>query len=172
MQMQSAYSAVINPNSETVTTLTADDSCPLSNVGPGLSDVCFETNTSGGTDAIRILMGALSRTYPMSGANVAGNAVFSSTGSAVAYETIPLSEDSCGVTLTPTLHVLSVVTGSAIAANIGDFTPKAWAPGGAIYGQLETDDWSNGWVVAVNPTTLATTKLTPDVQGVELVGIM
>ena len=138
MQMQSAFSGVINPDSETVTTLTADTTCPLSNVGPGLGDVCFATNTSGGTNAIRIAMGGVTRTYPMSGANVAGNAVFSSTGSAVAYETIPLSENSCGATLTPTLHVMTVVGGSAVAASVGDFTPRAWAPGGAIYGELES----------------------------------
>jgi hypothetical protein len=173
MQMQSQYSAVIDPNSETVTTLTSDAGCPLSNVGPaGLGDVCFATNTNGGTDAIRIVIGGVTRTYPMSGANVAGNAVFASTGSGVAYETIPISQDGCDETLTPTLHVMTVVTGTAISANIGDFTPAAWAPGGAIYGELETDSWANGWVVAVNPMTFAVTRLTADVPGVALVGIM
>ena len=172
MQMQSAFSAVINPDSEMVTTLTADGACPLSNVGPGLGDVCFATNAKGGTDAIRTVMGGVTRTDPMSGANVAGNAVFSSTGSAVAYETIPISQDSCGAALTPTLHVLTVVTGAAIAATIGDFTPGAWAPGGAIYGQLESNSYANGWVVAVNPATFAVTRLTADVPGVALVGIM
>jgi hypothetical protein len=172
MQMQSAFSATINPATKTVRTLTADTACPLSNVGSGLEAVCFASNTTGGTDAIRIVTGGVTHTYPMSGANVAGNAVFSPTAGTVAYETIPISQDTCGATLTPTLHVLTVANGAAISANVGDFTPAAWAPGGSIYGQLESHDWSNNWVVAVNPATFAVTRLTADVPGVALVGII
>jgi hypothetical protein len=172
MQMQSAFSAVINPATETVTTLTADAACPLSNVGSGLQAVCFASNTTGGTDAIRIVTSGVTHTYPMSGANVAGNAVFSPTAGTVAYETIPISQDTCGATLTPTLHVLTVANGAAVSANVGDFTPAAWAPNGSIYGQLESNDWSHNWVVAVNPATFAVTRLTADVPGVALVGIM
>jgi hypothetical protein len=172
MQMQSAFSAVINPATETVTTITANPACPLSNVGSGREAVCFASNTTGGTDAIRIVTGGVTQTYPMSGANVAGNAVFSPTAGTVAYETIPLSQDTCGATLTPTLHVLTIANGAAISANVGDFTPAAWAPGGSIYGQLERNDGSDNWVVAVNPATFAVTRLTPDAQGVALVGIM
>jgi hypothetical protein len=171
MQMQSAFSAVINPATKTVTTLTADTACPLSNVGSGLEAVCFASNTTGGTDAIRIT-GGLTHTYPMSGANVAGNAVFSPNAGTVAYETIPISQDTCGATLTPTLHVLSVADGAAISANVGDFTPAAWAPGGQIYGQLARNAGSDNWVVAVNPATFAVTRLTADVPGVALVGII
>lgn len=172
MQMQSAFSATINPATKVVTTLTADTACPLSNVGSGLQSVCFASNTTGGTEAIRLVSGGVRHTYPMSGANVAGNAVFSPTAATVAYETIPISQNSCGVALTPTLHVLTVANGAAISANVGDFTPAAWAPDGSIYGQLESNSWSNGWVVAVNPATFAVTKLTADVPGVALVGIM
>lgn len=172
MQMQSAFSATINPATKTVTTLTADTACPLSNVGSGLEAVCFATNTTGGTDAIRIATGGVTHTYPMSGANVAGNAVFSPTAGSVAYETIPISQDSCGATLTPTLHVLTVANGGAISANLGDFTPAAWAPDGSIYGQLERNHGSDNWLVAVNPASFAITRLTADVPGVALVGIM
>jgi hypothetical protein len=172
MQMQSAFSAIINPATETVTTLTADAACPLSNVGSGLQAVCFASNTTGGTNAIRIATGGVTHTYPMSGANVAGNAVFSPAAGTIAYETIPISQDSCGATLTPTLHVLTVANGAAIGANVGDFTPAAWAPDGSIYGQLASSDWSHDWVVAVNPATFAVTRLTADVPGVALVGIM
>jgi len=160
MQMQSAFSATINPATEVVTTLTADTACPLSNVGSGLQSVCFASNTTGGTDAIRLMSGGVRHTYPMSGANVAGNAVFSPTAATVAYETIPISQDSCGVALTPTLHVLTFANGAAISANAGDFTPAAWAPDGSIYGQLERNSWSDNWVVAVNPATFAVTRLT------------
>ena len=41
MQMQSAYSATINPVTEVVTPLTASGSCPLSAVGPGTQTACF-----------------------------------------------------------------------------------------------------------------------------------
>jgi hypothetical protein len=172
MQMQSAFSAIINPATETVTTLTADTACPLSNVGPGLEAVCFAGNTTGGTIAIRIMNGGAMHTYPMSGANVAGNAGFSPSGGTVAYETIPISQDTCGAALTPTLHVLTVANGTAISANVGDFTPAAWAPDGSIYGRLESNAGSNSWVVAVNPATFAVTRLTADAPGVALVGIM
>jgi hypothetical protein len=173
MQMQSAFSATINPATKTVTTLTADTACPLSNVGSGLEAVCFASNnTTGGTDAIRIMTGGVKHSYPMSGANVAGDAVFSPTGGTVAYETIPISQDSCGAPLTPTLHVLTVANGAAIRANVGDFTPAAWALDGSIYGQLERNAGSDNWLVAVNPATFAMTRLTADVPGVALVGIM
>jgi hypothetical protein len=172
MQMQSAFSATINPATEVVTTLTADTACPLSNVGSGLQSVCFASNTTGGTDGIRLVTGGVRHTYPMSGANVAGNAVFSPTAATVAYETIPISQDSCGAALTPTLHVLTVATGAAVSANAGDFTPAAWAPDGAIYGQLQSADGTHNWVAAVNPATFAVTRLTADVSGVALVGIM
>jgi hypothetical protein len=171
MQMQSAFSGLINPSSMSVTTLTADNACPLSNVGPGAQSICFaDSTTTGATTAVRIAAGALTHSYSLSGANVAGNAVFASTGSAVAYETIPVSQDTCDAPLTPTLHVLTVANGAARAANVGNFTPAAWAPGGAIYGQLQSGPAA--WVAAVDPGSLAVTRLTPNIPGVAFIGLV
>jgi hypothetical protein len=167
MQMQSAYSAIINPSSGTVTTLTADAACPLSTVGSGLETVCFAAGPTA-TDAIRIASGGTTiHTYSLSGATLAGDAVFAPGGNALAYVTIPVSENTCGATLTPTLRVLNIATGSAVARNLGDFTPGAWAAGGPIYGGLTIG--STTWLAAVDPATFAVRRLTP---GAALVGIM
>jgi hypothetical protein len=170
MQMQSAYSAIIDPATLHVTTLTADNSCPLSTVGPGLETVCFATGSSA-TDAIHIGSGGtVTHSYSLSGTSVAGDAVFAPSGTSLAYVTIPVGEDTCGATLTPTLRVLNIATGAAVARNVGDFTPLVWAPGGPIYGQMVNG--SGTWVATVNPATFATTRLTPTAQGAALVGIM
>jgi hypothetical protein len=170
MQMQSAYSASIDPATLRVTTLTADSSCPLSSVGPGLETVCFASGSTG-TSAIHIASGGtLIHSYRLSAANVAGDAVFAPSGKALAYVTIPTSQNTCSTTLTPTLRLLNVATGAAVARNVGDFTPLVWAPAGPIYGQMATG--SATWLAAVNPATLAVTRLTADSQGAALVGIM
>jgi hypothetical protein len=169
MQMQSAFSALIDPTSGDVTTLTADTSCPLSSIGPGLETVCFAGTTA--TTAVEIASaGRITHTYSLSGANLAGDAVFAATGNLLAYATIPASEDTCGATLTPILRVLNLETGSATSRNIGNFTPVAWAPDAAIYGQMV--DGSGSWLAAVDPTTLAVTRLSTTVSGAELVGIV
>jgi len=167
MQMQSAYSAIINPSSGVVTTLTADTSCPLSTVGPGAETVCFAAGATA-TNAIRIGSGGTTvHTYSLSGATLAGDAVFAPGGDALAYVTIPVSENTCGATLTPTLRVLNIATGSAVARNLGDFTPGAWATTGPIYGGLAIG--STTWLAAVDPATFAVTRLA---TGAALVGIM
>ena len=170
MQMQSAYSATLNPASGTVTTLTGDPSCPLSSVGPGTETVCF-ASPSTATNAIRIASaGTVLHNFSLSGTNLAGDAVFAPTGGALAYVTIPVSQNTCGATLTPTLRVLNLATGSALARNVGDFTPVAWAPAGPIYGRLVSG--TAAWLAAVDPATLALTRLTPDLPGAAVVGIM
>jgi len=170
MQMQSAYSAIVDPATRHVTTLTADNSCPLSNVGPDLETVCFASG-SAATDAIHIGSGGtVTHSYSLSGANVAGDAVFAPSGTSLAYVTIPVGEDTCGATLTPTLRVLNIATGGAVSRNVGDFTPLVWAPGGPIYGQMVNA--SATWLAAVDPATLAVTRLTPNATGIELVGVM
>jgi hypothetical protein len=170
MQMQSAYSAIIDPATLHVTTLTADNSCPLSNVGPDLETVCFASGSTA-TDAIHIGSGGtVTHSYSLSGDNVAGDAVFAPSGTSLAYVTIPVGEDTCGATLTPTLRVLNIATGAAVARNVGDFTPLVWASAGPIYGQMAAG--SATWLAAVDPATLAVTRLTPDAQGAALVGIM
>jgi hypothetical protein len=166
MQMQSAYSAVINPTSGAVTTLTADTACPLSTVGAGLETVCFAAGPTA-TDAIRIASGGTTiHTYSMSGTSLAGDAVFAPGGNALAYVTIPVSQNTCGATVTPTLHVLNLATGGVVARNVGDFAPAAWTSG-PIYGDLTIG--ATTWLAAVDPTTFALTRLA---TGAVLVGIM
>jgi hypothetical protein len=170
MQMQSVYSAIVNPAARTVTTLTADASCPLSTVGPGTETVCF-ASASTATTAIRVASaGAVLHDFSLSGTTLAGDAVFAPSGSALAYVTIPVSENTCGATLTPTMRVLNLATGSALARNVGDFIPVAWAPAGPIYGSLTSG--AATWLAAVDPATLSVTRLTPDIPGAALVGIM
>src|SRR5580700_528943 len=95
MQMQSAYSATINPVTEVVTPLTDSASCPLSAVGPGMETACFLAGTSGTTTALRITSrGVVRHSFAMSGANVGGDAVFSPAGTELAYVTIPAAEDT------------------------------------------------------------------------------
>ncbi len=169
MQMQSANSAIINPASEAVTVLTNDGTCPLSTVTSSLESVCFAGTDA--TDAIRIASrGTVTHNFKLSGGNVAGNAVFASTGSELAYETIPVSQDTCGATLTPTLRILNLSTGNAVARNAGDFSPMAWPAGGAIVGEMTSG--SETWVATVDPATFASTRLTPLTAGAQFVGIM
>jgi hypothetical protein len=173
LQMQSGYSAIIDPVSLGETTVTASTSCPLSDLGPALESVCFEGNTNtGATDEIRIAhAGTVTHTYTLSGKNVAGDAMFSGDGGQLAYLTIPVAEDQCGATITGTLRVMDLATGTTISRAMGDFVPSAWA-GGLIYGSVTSTDYTTSWLVAVNPTTLAVTKLTPSGGAVGIVGVM
>ena len=169
MQMQSADSAVINPATDVVTTLTADSLCPLSAVSPSLETVCFAGTTA--TDAIRIgSRGALVHNFTLSGSNVAGDAVFASGSAELAYITIPESQDTCGATITPTLRILNLSTGAAVARNSGDFAPMAWPAGGPILGEMTSG--ANTWVATVDPATFATTELTTAAAEAQFVGIM
>ena len=168
MQMQSAYSAIIDPVSEGETTVTADTSCPLSDVGPALESVCFAGTSA--TDAIRISSaGTVTHTYALSGKNFAGDALFSADGNQLAYVTIPVAEEQCGATITTTLRVLNVATGTAVSRAMGDFVPAAWS-GGLIYGSVTAGAETR--LVAVNPVTLSVTRLTPDGSGDAIIGIM
>jgi len=169
MQMQSADSAIINPASEAVTTLTADAACPLSAVSTSLETVCFAGTTA--TDAIRIgSHGTVIHNFSLSGGNVAGDAVFAQSGADLAYITIPVSQDTCGATITPTLRILNLATGAAVARNSGDFAPMAWPAGGPIFGTMTSG--ANTWVATVDPVTFATTRLTPAAAEAQFVGIM
>ena len=172
MQMQSANSGIINPTTEVVTALTGDDFCPLSNVGPAAETVCFATSaTSEATKAIRIgSRGVVTHTYNLSGASVAGDAVFAPSGTALAYITIPVSQDNCGATITPTLRILTVTTGSASDRNVGDFAPAVWGSNGLLYGLMTSG--STSWVAAVNPVTFAVSRVTPGVPGTAFIGIV
>lgn len=169
MQMQSAFSSIIDPVSERVTTLTADDACPLSTVGPAVETVCFAGTDA--TDAIRITTaGVVTHNFTLSGANLAGDAVFSADGGSLAYITIPTSESGCGATLTPTFRVLNLTSGTARTANLGDFTPVAWVSGGPILGSITRG--ADAELVAVDTTTMAVTTVAAAAAGAQIVGIV
>ncbi len=171
MQMQSADSGIINVSTGVVTALTDDASCPLSTVGPGAETACFDTATSGATAGIRIgSQGVISHSYSLSGTSVAGDAVFAPSGSALAYITIPLSQDTCGATVTPTLRILNVASGIAVDRNVGDFAPSFWGSNGLLYGLMASGP--NSWVAAVNPTTLSVARVSPSSPGTAFIGIV
>ncbi len=171
MQMQSAYSATINPVTEVVTPLTASWSCPLSAVGPGMETACFSGATT--TTSLRVTSGGVLRhTFAMSGANVAGDAVFSPGGTELAYVTIPASEDTCGATWNATLRVLNLANGAAVTRTLGEFSPAVWAADGLIYGSIASESGSVAELVAVNPATLAVTQLSPAITGQQFVGVI
>src|ERR1017187_8787690 len=143
MQMQSAYSATINQVTEVVTALTADPSCPLSAVGPGTATACFTGTTS--TTGLRLSSGGVVRhNFAMSGANLAGDAVFSPAATSVAYVTIPASEDTCGGQWTSTLRVLNLATRTAVTRALGEFSPAVWAADGLTYGSIATGAGADG----------------------------
>jgi hypothetical protein len=168
MQMQSAYSAIIDPVSGGQTTVTASTSCPLSDLGPALESVCFDGTSA--TDAIRISSGGtVIHDYALSGRNFAGDAMFSDDGSQLAYITIPVAEDQCGATITATLRVMDIATGDAVSRAMGDFVPSAWA-GGVIFGSVTSGTAS--WLVGVNPSTLTVSRLTQNGPTAGIVGIM
>jgi hypothetical protein len=174
MQMQSAYSATINPVTEVVTPLTASNSCPLSAVGPATETACF----SGTSTTIGLVItsgGVVRHNFAMSGANVGGDAVFSPAGTELAYVTIPASEDSCGATWNATLRVMNLATGAAVTRTLGEFSPAAWGADGLLYGTVDSMDKAGdalSQLVAVNPATLAVTSLGPATIGEQFVGIM
>jgi hypothetical protein len=168
MQMQSAYSAIIDPVSGGETTVTASTSCPLSDIGPALESVCFDGPYA--TDAIRISSGGtVIHNYALSGKNFAGDALFSDDASRLAYVTIPVAEDQCGVTITATLRVMNIATGSVVSRAMGDFVPSAWSDG-VIFGSVTSG--ANSWLVGVNPNTMSVTRLSPAGSDVGIVGIM
>ncbi len=170
MQMQSAYSGLINPVTEAVTTLTASNSCPLSTVGSGFETVCFDGTST--TKAIHIASGpTLIHNFTLSGSTVAGDAVFSPDGGSLAYVTIPVAQDSCDDAVTPTLRILNFATGKAISLAFHEnFGPTTWTADGLLYGSISTP---SGWAtIAVNTATLAVTRLTPATQSAHFVGII
>ncbi|MFZ0180569.1 MAG: hypothetical protein WAL84_11970 [Candidatus Dormiibacterota bacterium] len=173
MQMQSAYSAIIDPVSLGETTVTASTSCPLSDIGPDLEAVCFDGPYE--TDAIRFSSGGtVIHNYVLSGKNFAGDALFSDDASQLAYITIPVTEDQCqgaGGPITATLRIMNVATGTTVSRAMGDFVPSAWS-GGVIFGSVTSASGANSWLVGVNPNTMSVTRLTPNGSNVGIIGIL
>jgi hypothetical protein len=171
LQMQSGYSAIVDPVSGGQTTVTASTSCPLSDLGPALESVCFAGTNA--TTAIRIATaGVVTHTYALSGKNSAGDALFSDTGSQLAYMTLPTGDSECdGDPITATLRVMNLATGSTVNRYMGDFVPSAWT-GGLIYGTVTNDTTYASYVVSVNPATLAVTRLTPSGDSASVIGVV
>jgi hypothetical protein len=173
MQMQSAYSAIINPVSEVVTPLTGTWTCPLSAVGPGTQTACFSVDANGNTLGLRIASGGVLRhSFAMSGANVGGDAVFNPAGTELAYVTVPSSEATCGATWNATLRILNLATGAAVTRTLGEFSPAVWGADGLLYGSIASQSGSAASLIAVNPATLAVTQIAPSITGQQFVGIM
>src|SRR5207249_10170880 len=109
MEMLDGYTAMIDPATQTVTDLTADNSCPLSALGAGQASICFHDNGSGGVDQLRVTAaGRLTSQYTMSGTVVAGDAMFSADAASIAYETVPTADSGCGPQPYPTTpHALN-----------------------------------------------------------------
>jgi hypothetical protein len=174
-QMQSGYSAIIDPASGGETTLTASTSCPLSDLGPALESVCFDTNANtGATDEIRIATaGRVTHTYALSGKNAAGDAMFSADGSRLAYVTIPAAQaDECGGSdFTVTLRMMDIATGDTVDHAMGNFAPSGWS-GGVIFGSISSASGDSSSLVAVNTTTFAVTRLTPSDDSAETIGVI
>jgi hypothetical protein len=154
-----------------VPTVTASTSCPLSDLGPALESVCFAGTNA--TDAIQIATaGVVTHTYPLSGKNSAGDALFSDNGSQLAYVTIPTGDSECdGDPVTATLRVMNLATGSTVNRYMGDFVPSAWS-GGLIYGTVTNDTTGAASVVSVNPATFAITRLTPSGDTAGVIGVI
>ena len=132
MQMQSAYSAILDPVSLGETTVTASTSCPLSDIGPALESVCFDGTSA--TDAIRFSSGGtVIHNYALSGKNFAGDAMFSDDGSRLAYVTIPVRSTTAA---RPSPRRSGSWTSPPAARGeraMGGFVPPAWS-GGPIFG--------------------------------------
>jgi len=171
MQMQSAYSAILDPVSLGETTVTASTSCPLSDIGPALESVCFDGTSA--TDAIRLSTGGtVIHNYALSGKNLAGDAMFSDDGSRLAYVTIPVAEyNDCGGPITTTLRVMDIATGNTMSRAMGDFVPSAWS-GGVIFGSITSSSGTSSWLVGVNPSTMTVSRLSPDGSNVGIIGVM
>lgn len=170
MQMQSTNTWIINPGTQATLAVPSDDSCPLSTVGPAMESACFTGDS--GTTGLRVSTGGTATYhFAMSGANTAGDAVFSPSGTQLAYVTIPNADNNCGAPWTATLRVLNLASGAAASRTLGQFSPAAWAANGLIYGTVTTTG-APSWVIAVNPTTLTVTRLTPTSGTSQFVGVM
>src|SRR3984893_2581349 len=168
MEMQAAYTALIDPVSSGTTELTADGTCPLSGIGPYQASACFHGGVT--VDELRIATaGTVTARYSMSARNVAGDAKFSPDGSALAYVTVPSASDYCGGDYQTTLHVLSLRDGSVRALTLHNFDAKAWPASNRLYGvERGTSAWS---LVGIDPGTLAVRTVWSGIADSHLVGL-
>ena len=142
MQMQSGVRGNHQSRHRGGHAMASDQSCPLSAVGPGGETACFTNDTNtGGTTGLRVSVGGAHRySFAMSGANIAGDAVFSPDRRLARLHHRPDQQDACGATWTATLRVLNLASGKAVSRALGEFSPVVWAPNGLIYGTVNSTD--------------------------------
>ena len=119
MQMQSAYSATINPVTEVVTPLTAQRDVPAERRRTRHGDrvLLLGHQRHHRRPAHHQRRRASPQLRDVRGSTVAGDAVFSPAGTEIAYVTVPSSEDTCGATWNATLRILNLATGAAVIAD-------------------------------------------------------
>ena len=174
MEMLAGYSALFDPSTGAATDLTANDSCPLSGVGPDAVATCFDKSANDpGDDAIEILhAGKLSTRLSLSGQSLGADAVFSRDGSTLAYATLPAADDQCGSdwqSLT-TLRILSLQSGTVVTGGGAGLQPVAWTATGVLYA-TETANKGAVSVVTLNPASGAVTALWAGGSGARLIGV-
>ncbi len=143
MQMQAAYTGVIDPAGDTVVDLTSDGSCPLSGIGPARSIACFQSSAV--NQSLRVQSGSgVTRRFALPAKTIGGDARFSPDGTALAYVTeVQTSDAGCGGTWRSTLRILSLGTGTMRSVSIDDLDVSAWPSSGTLLGTVSgQDSWS------------------------------
>jgi hypothetical protein len=135
MEMMAGHSSLVDPVSGIATTVTADDTCPLSGMGQGGVSVCFHGGGTG-ADALRIHTPTSTHTLTMSGTSLAGDARFDATTAHLAYATTPV-DSGCGAWAEQaTLRVLDVAAGTARAVGPKGLQPASWLRDGRLVATL------------------------------------
>jgi hypothetical protein len=112
MQMSAGF-AVIDPLTGAAAPLGATTSCPVSGVGSDATLACFHVSSTGASESLQLLKGALTtHDYQLSGKSDGGDATFN--GSTLAYATVPSTAGGCGGPdwrPATTLHIMNIETG-------------------------------------------------------------
>ena len=167
MEMMAGHSSLVDPVTGVATSVTADNSCPLSDVGPGGVSACFHGGGSG-ADALRIHAPTATQTFSMSGTSLAGDARFDATDSHLAYATTPV-DSGCGAwAQQTTLRVLDVAAGSARAVGPKGLQPAAWLQDGRMVATLTTAATGGEESAAVVTVDLASGAVRPVLSGGDL----
>jgi hypothetical protein len=174
MEMLAGYSALFDPSSGATTDLTADDSCPLSGLGPAAVAACFHAASGGGgDDGLEILDGGnLASDLSLSGQNLAADAVFSPDGGTLAYATVPYAAADCGTDwrAQTTAHILDLQSDTVVVAAASGVQPVVWTAAGTLYG-TETTSQGALSAVSIDSASGAVTVLWTGASGSRLIGV-
>jgi hypothetical protein len=174
MEMLAGYSALFDPSAGATTDLTADNSCPLSGLGPAAVAACFHAASGGGgDDGLEILDGGnLATEFSLSGLNLGADAVFSPDGGTLAYATVPATAAGCGTDwqAQTTVQILDLQSGTVVATAASGVQPSVWTAGGTIYGTETADDGALS-AVSIDPVSGAVTVLWTGASGARLIGV-